>query len=133
MLRIPLDHHRTRAAMLPRPGVHLGRRVPRIDGEHRNRQAGACYRKVVSIQHRRELLPNSRLGRLPCQHLVIYRPGLLAATPGHHLHLDAVLLDIDSRREEQPAIRHVADAIVLAPIIEPLPVRGLSPQRPRLP
>jgi len=72
------------------------------------------------------------LCRLTFEHVVINRPRLLPSPPGHYLDLNAILLNVNAGREEQPAFRNGPDPVVLAPVVQPLPFGGVTLQCPGL-
>ncbi len=84
------------------------------------------FSKPVSFSH------TCRARGVAFEHPIIDRPRLLAPAPRGNLDLDAVLLDIRASRKEQPARRHSADLVRLAPVVELLPLRRFAEQRPRL-
>ena len=65
-------------------------------------------------------------------HDVIDQPAFEPPTPGPDIDLDAVLLDVGARRQEQAAARHRADLPGFAALIEPLPIRRLAGLDPGL-
>lgn len=65
-------------------------------------------------------------------HDVVDEPAFQTTAPGPDIDLDTVLLDVGPGRQEQPARRHRAGRPALAPVVEPLPVRGFSGLDPGL-
>ena len=84
------------------------------------------------VQQAGKFLPHCRARGVAFEHPIIDGPRFLATPPGGNLDLDAVLLDIRARRQEQTAARHQSDLIVLTPVVELLPLRGFAEQRPSL-
>src|SRR5512134_2644511 len=63
---------------------------------------------------------------------MIDQPTFQAAAPGPDRDLDAILLHVGAGGEKQAAARHGAAAEILAPLVEPLPVRRLAGLGPGL-
>src|SRR5690606_3475869 len=74
----------------------------------------------------RQLVPSIMPIRPALYTHVIDEPALKPSAPGPDIDLDAVLLDIRARRQEQPARWHRAWPPRLAAVVEPLPVRRLA-------
>src|ERR687891_302494 len=115
-----------RLGVLPHPGIDVLGRVAGVHAHHPDRERlAACVRPVPdedTIQLRPDLGPSGVALNDP----VVDRPALLASAPGHHLDLDPVLLDIDARGQEQARLGHDADAVALATLVQPLPLRRLG-------
>src|SRR5690606_41546700 len=65
-------------------------------------------------------------------HYLIDQPAFQPATPGPDIALDPVLLHVGPGGQEQPARWHRARFPCLAPVVEPLPVRGFAALDPSL-
>ncbi|OPZ11105.1 MAG: hypothetical protein BWZ07_02229 [Alphaproteobacteria bacterium ADurb.BinA280] len=77
-------------------------------------------------QHFSKALPHRVAGGVAHQHAVLNQPGLLAAPKGPDRRLDAIFLHVGSADQEQTALRHRADAVVLSALDQSLPVRGFA-------
>src|SRR5262245_17463816 len=119
-------------ADLASPGIDGGRLVPGIDRELRNRERRAVRMQPGTIEDDCKFFPS--LGSLGSafDHDVIDEPAFETPPPGPHLDLDAVLLHVGPRRQEQATSRHDADLPTFAPLIEPLPIWRLTSLDPGL-
>src|SRR5512147_1997672 len=57
---------------------------------------------------------------------VIDQPAFQTAAPRPDRDLDAILLHVGAGGKEQASQRHCAHAVILAPFVEPLPIRRLA-------
>src|SRR5918996_884005 len=112
--------------MLPDPGVHILGGVAGVHAHHPDRERlAACVRPVPdedTIQLRPDLGPSG----IALDHVVVDRPALLASAPGDHLDLDPVLLHVDPGGNEEARVGHHTDAVILAPLVQPLPLGRLG-------
>lgn len=103
-----------------------------VEREAGELQRDAALVRPALIEERLEFAPNRVTRGVAHQDAVLDEPRGLAATPRPHRHFDTVLLHVGAGSEHQSAPRHRADAIVLAPLEEPLPVGGLALLDPSL-
>src|ERR1035438_75996 len=129
--RIAFDHQHA-PALPPRPLVHLDSGEAGIHRELHDGQLQTRFSCEGFVQQAGEFLPHCRARGIAFEHPIIDGPRFLSTAPGGNLDLDAVLLDVRARREEQTAAWDQSDLIVLAPVIKLLPLRRFAEQRPSL-
>src|SRR5690606_32879831 len=117
---------RCRKADFARPGVDGRGFVARVDGEPRDPKVRSVFMRPRPVEECRQLVPSVMPVRPALDHDVIDEPALKPSPPGPDIDLDALLLDIRARRQEQPARWYHAWPPRLAAIVEPLPVRRLA-------
>src|ERR1019366_832219 len=119
-------------ALPPRPLVHLDGGEAGIHCELHDGQLQTRFSCEGFVQQAGKFLPHCRARGVAFEHPIIDGPRFLSTAPGGNLDLDAVLLDVRARREEQTAAWDQSDLIVLTPVVELLPLRGFAEERPGL-
>src|SRR5512132_3933634 len=80
----------------------------------------------------RQRRPRFRAFRTTVDDRVVDEPAFEPAAPRPYRDFDPVLLHVGAGGEEQPALRHRAHAVILAPFIQALPVGRLAGLDPGL-
>jgi len=117
-----LDRHQPRIAHAAHEGICFLGGVAGIQGDSRQTQLAATAVGPGFTHQLGESRPDLGACRVSHQHPVLDQPRCLAPPEGPDRDFDAVLLNVSAGGEQQAARGHGANAVILAPLQQALPI-----------